>query len=420
MSMEPQQQFSHISKEKKWSPHGGRCLEDKADIVSHCATCQLWLCEDCAKIDHTGPSCMLIPQHETLLQMMQSSRTDAQNTCRSLQHFKREIVTYQEQLQSCKAIMESALDCIKKEEKRLEKVAEESTEAEANIRKIVEDKTHTDLPESLSVLQSLGMAMSQSQKWVKGVLSTLLDDKTHKLSKELLVTTVQLHLASAENRACREVLALHTINSSPVCSKIKTDGVRLFIHSLEYMTPPSGARGLQLDCVKKCMDKTSTLTFLDLTWGKSASGRVFIRLLGQISRAQNFLKMCTGENGPSFRGTRFHRMWWKGQPGEHIWAGDYDKGDGSGGILPSDLSEDNEKYPESCHKLPITAGLVAGTYVKQCNSSIFRIYTKESKDTMEDAAFGRVEFGLQVLDAAIKHNKITDITISDCGIIIEP
>lgn len=168
------------------------------------------------------------------------------------------------------------------------------------------------------------------------------------------------------------------------------------------------------------MDRTSTLTFLDLNWPGSTEGRVFIRLLGKSSRAQNFLRMCTGENGPSFRGTCFHRVWWKGCPGEHVWAGDYDERDGSGGILPSDGFGRSEGNPESCHRLPITAGLVAGSYGKQNNSSIFRIYTKDSKDALEEAAFGRVEFGLQILDAAIRHKNITDVTISDCGVVIEP
>lgn len=168
------------------------------------------------------------------------------------------------------------------------------------------------------------------------------------------------------------------------------------------------------------MDKTSTLTFLDLSWRGSAESRVFIRLFAKSSRAQNFLRMCTGENGPSFRGTRFHRVWWKGSPGEHVWAGDYDEGNGSGGILPSDGFGRSEENPESCHRLPITAGLVAGTYGKQNSSSIFRIYTKDSKDAQEEAAFGRVEFGLQILDAAIRQNNITDIKISDCGVVIEP
>lgn len=60
------------------------------------------------------------------------------------------------------------------------------------------------------------------------------------------MATVLLHLASAGSGSSREVLALHMINSSPVCSRIKTDGVRLYMHSLMFTTPPSGARGIQV------------------------------------------------------------------------------------------------------------------------------------------------------------------------------
>lgn len=173
----------NIHTEKRWSPHGGRCLDVNAGITFHCATCQLWLCEDCGKIDHTGPFCTLTPHHETLSQMIQSCKTEAGNVCRNLQLSKREIVTYGDRLQACKAIMESCMDCIKKEEKRLEQVTKECNDAEANIRKVVEDKTHRDLPQSLSMLQSLGVTLSQSQKLMQGLLSTLLDDKAFKLSK---------------------------------------------------------------------------------------------------------------------------------------------------------------------------------------------------------------------------------------------
>lgn len=172
-----------IQNKKRWSPHGGRCLDVNAGISYHCATCQLWLCEDCGKIDHTGPYCTLTPHHETLSQMLQSCKTEAGNVCRNLQKSKREMVTYGDRLQACKAIMESCLDCIKKEEKRLEQATKKCNDAEAHIRKVVDDITPRSLPQSLSVLRSLEETLYQSQKWVQGILSTLLDDKAFKLSK---------------------------------------------------------------------------------------------------------------------------------------------------------------------------------------------------------------------------------------------
>lgn len=165
------------------------------------------------------------------------------------------------------------------------------------------------------------------------------------------------------------------------------------------------------------MDSASALTFLDLSWGGS-HGRVYIRLTGDSMRGRQFLILCTGEEGPSFRNTHFHRVWWKGLPGEHVWGGDYDQSDGSGGTQVKN-ADVNEMPSEAGRKLPITAGLVAGRYEKKNISSIFRIFTKDAKDVEEEAAFGQVEYGLQFFVDAINHNNIQDVIISDCGIVIE-
>lgn len=168
-----------------------------------------------------------------------------------------------------------------------------------------------------------------------------------------------------------------------------------------------------------CIDNGSALTFLDLSWGGQFRGRVYIRMTGKTTRGLQFVMLCTGEKGPSFLNSHFHRIWWKGLPGEHIWGGDVDKGDGSGGMSLIGNVDGNAKLAESCWKMPITAGLVAGRYETKNASSIFRIYTKDAKDAEEEAAFGRVEYGLQFIDAAVNWNNIKDVVVSDCGVVIE-
>lgn len=107
-------------------------------------------------------------------------------------------------------------------------------------------------------------------------------------------------------------------------------------------------------------------------------------------------------------------------PGESLWAGDHDRGDGGGGTLPTELIHETKELLEKKTKMPVTAGLVAGRYGKS-NSTIFRVYTKQSSDALEEAGFGRVEYGLHILKDALKNNKnITDLTISGCGMVMEP
>ena len=103
-----------------------------------------------------------------------------------------------------------------------------------------------------------------------------------------------------------------------------------------------------------------------------------------------------------------------------MWAGDHDTGDGSGGRIPEEILCETNKLPENKTKIAVTAGLVAGRYGKS-NSTIFRMYTKGSDDAMEEAAFGRVEYGFHILKDVLEVNKnITDIMISGCGVVVEP
>lgn len=110
-------------------------------------------------------------------------------------------------------------------------------------------------------------------------------------------------------------------------------------------------------------------------------------------------------------------MWWKGLPGEHVWTGDYEKGDGSGG--KTQLSSSSQVQVPAGREIPISAGLVAGRYEKENLSSIFRIYTREEKEVRDEAGFGQVEFGLDLVKEAIKLRDISDVMISDCGLVLE-
>ena len=159
------------------------------------------------------------------------------------------------------------------------------------------------------------------------------------------------------------------------------------------------------------------LVFLDLSWGGKSHGRLYIRLTGDTLRGRQFICLCTGEEGISFRGTPFHRVWWKGLPGEHVWTGDYENYDGSGGRIHS-ISSSQLQVPAG-QETTIFAGLVAGRYEKENFSSIFRIYTRGEKEATDEAGFGQVEFGLDVVEEAIRLRNISEVMISECGLVLE-
>ncbi|XP_045583189.1 uncharacterized protein [Procambarus clarkii] len=400
------------------SPHASKCLEAGATVSSFCVSCQAWVCYQCSKIDHGKRECYLTSVDETVSEMKQVKKSRADAVCKTLRESSNEIRNYHEKLETCLIAMHITVDCIKREQKRVEDILQEGKVTEAKVQSVSAGLSGANnLPNMLKVFKTVDDSISASQQWASNTDLTPMDQNSNMLLKELLYTMVQLHSASGGGPNTG-VLASTTINSTPVYANLVCEGKRIHVHSLQQLYPTSGTRAVPLKFVKFCIDSTSALTFLDLSWGCSFRGRVYIRLIGNTVRGRQFLKLCTGEMGPSFHNSHFHRVWWKGLPGEHIWGGDYDQGNGSGGTSIMESTE-NEKSHAFGRKSPVIAGLVAGCYEKEKPSSLFRIYTKDDKSADEEAAFGQVEYGLNVIDAALTQNNINDVVISDCGVVIE-
>ena len=131
-----------------------------------------------------------------------------------------------------------------------------------------------------------------------------------------------------------------------------------------------------------------------------------------------FVAMCSGENHRSYLGTGFHRISWKGLPGEHIWGGDYKYCTGSGGKSVLSIDEINN-LSVSPTKSKITKGLVAGRNGVNDYSTIFRIYLQSSNKGTENFSIGQVESdGFDFIKFAIGNEGIDNLIIGDCGIVI--
>lgn len=403
----------------KMSPHGGRCLEARAEIAMHCAHCDLWLCKDCSRIDHKHPECLLMPYQDTLREMKQAIGAKVKSTENSLEEFSCKAKLYDTKLKSCASLMEMTLDCLKKEQTHLAGLRDHSQKMEQDLRDLRSENPSSDLEEALDFLKGMETATSVMWKWTTDASAILKGDQVFSLSKILLQTAVQMHMHLGIQRN-GGLVAVHNINGVSATFPVEKDGGRLLVHagSTQNRPPQAGCRLVKLEHIKSCIDPSCALTFLDISLRGQLLGRVFIRLLGCTKQSRCFLMMCTGETGCNYLNTRFHRLWWSNQPGEHMWVGDYDHRDGSGGTLHPEILHEIKELPEKKTQVAITQGLVAGRYGK-CNSSIFRVYTRSS-DTVEEAAFGRVEYGLNILKDALQYKEsITEIVISACGMVIE-
>ncbi|XP_050693892.1 uncharacterized protein LOC126984308 isoform X5 [Eriocheir sinensis] len=191
-------------------------------------------------------------------------------------------------------------------------------------------------------------------------------------------------------------------------ARISLEAGRPCLHVLTDHPPPLGAATLQVNQVVP--PSPPCTVFLDLSWPGRAPRRVHIRLSPDTQRGRQFLMLCTGQRGPSYRGTRLYDVWWKGEPGEYVFGGDYESNDGEGEcvLLPG--------LEEGVKGRPWRAGDVWG----RGRQGMFTITTRDEEDDVWPCCcvFGEVLEGLHVVAEAAQHSDIKEMTVVDCGVVL--
>lgn len=207
------------------------------------------------------------------------------------------------------------------------------------------------------------------------------------------------------------VFAIHHQKGRSRHASISLEDGRLFLHSLQDQPLPSRAVTLQMD--EMVPVTLPCLVFLDLEWPGSALRRVLVRLSPDTPRGRQFLLLCTGQLGPCYANTRLWQVRNKGQPGEHVYGGDYEYNDGTGGaaLLPH---LDNSEYQRSRR-----AGVVWGAWCGvPARGAVFCITTRDRRDGGGSCVFGEVVGGLEDVIEAAKHNPIWEVIVVDCGVVL--
>ncbi|XP_045599945.2 peptidyl-prolyl cis-trans isomerase-like [Procambarus clarkii] len=208
------------------------------------------------------------------------------------------------------------------------------------------------------------------------------------------------------------VLAVQEDQDGRRSARITLQDGQLFLHSLLHQPTPAHAHTLQESEVVGVLEPSCTLAFLDLGWAGSTRGRVTIRLTPDTPLARQFVLLCTGQRGHTYRNTKLLGVGHKGEPWEWVVGGDYKSNDGEGGapLLP-DLQG---QYRRSAR-----AGAVCARYVPRGpRCSQFAITTRDRVAVQWSDVFGDVVSGLDVVRAAVNHSDITEVTVVDCGVVL--
>ncbi|XP_069180681.1 tripartite motif-containing protein 59-like isoform X2 [Procambarus clarkii] len=203
-------------------------------------------------------------------------------------------------------------------------------------------------------------------------------------------------------------------------ARITLQDGQLYLHPLLRQPTPAHAHTIQESDVVGVLDPSCTLAFLDLGWAGSTRGRVTIRLTPDTPLARQFVLLCTGQRGHTYRNTKLLMVVDKGRPGERVVGGDYEINDGHGGapLLP-DL---RGQYRQSRQAGAVRSWSVMVSRwwpLGDPTSAQFVITTRDRQAGHQGpGVFGDVVSGLDVVRAAVNHSDITEVTVVDCGVVL--
>ncbi|XP_069191086.1 tripartite motif-containing protein 59 [Procambarus clarkii] len=280
---------------------------------------------------------------------------------------------------------------------------------------------HTSVKVQETIREALEMTTTETGATANpihlGDSASSIMNKVQEITEEI----IQKQLTVEDLRRMREpvkrlveagrVLAVQEDQDGRRSARITLQDGQLYLHPLLHQPTPAHAHTLQESEVVGVLDPSCTLAFLDLGWAGSTRGRVTIRLTPDTPLARQFVLLCTGQRGHTYRNTKLLRVWDKGQPGERVVGGDYESNDGHGGApLLSDLQG---QYRESGR-----AGVVR-SWREATMTAQFGITTRDRQDSCQWLyVFGDVVSGLDVVRAAVNHSDITEVTVVDCGVVL--
>lgn len=169
--------------------------------------------------------------------------------------------------------------------------------------------------------------------------------------------------------------------------------------------------------------------FLDIEIDEfGPAGRIVIELYKDdcVRTANNFMRLCTGENGTGvmgqplhLKGSRFHRI----IPGFVCQGGDIVNNDGTSGDSVYGKYFDDETFANKCgvHAAPGIVSM-ANTGPNTNNSQFFFCLEELPHLNNKHVVFGRVREGLEVvkvmeLCGSVSGHTARDVIIADCGLV---
>ena len=188
---------------------------------------------------------------------------------------------------------------------------------------------------------------------------------------------------------------------------------RLLLHTLR--PGKDGCLVIPHEFTKGFFDSRKRTVFLQVGTEDESFGFLYFKLLNDTKFSDQFLAMCLGVKGVSYRGNLFFAY---DEERNSLKSGDYQNNDGTGGTaVISGLGDNFESTYE--YKPP------RGTLIANPISTRFEIVTSSRYDGKDRyGMFGRhgivghLNHGVHILEKLVKVKKEKKVIIKDCGAFI--
>ncbi|KAL7631333.1 UNVERIFIED_CONTAM: hypothetical protein RMT77_018368 [Armadillidium vulgare] len=203
----------------------------------------------------------------------------------------------------------------------------ENTKKKFNDRNEIISMKKSRISSSLKVLDKLEELMvSQGQKFntvnAKNMLNELDEElkKTYDVvSYDYVKSSASILLSNFEDSASylmeihkrvqnkENVFAVYKIKDEIKYGETSLFENKLFFHSLSLTEVPKDSSLIWFDELKQCANKENFYTFLSICCNENNVSLVLIIEMFDRQLSHHFIKLCTGESGPSYKGTSFQK-----------------------------------------------------------------------------------------------------------------
>ncbi|KAK3863767.1 hypothetical protein Pcinc_030489 [Petrolisthes cinctipes] len=379
------------------SIHDGLCEMHGSYKIFQCITCSVWVCRDCTAVNHSPSTCTLMAAQDALDNMKETKQIQTSNlklnctkhlTLLNSYHVKLEHQRHQQQsnllkLQEINRAPESCIKALKEEQQRVNKRLYEGqrilTEMDTSLRQLMGFNTTNTLTQGCQYIQKM---VDELETWLLTSKQMLLDSSTAiQADKEQKVNLILEVMKCPAN---------HPLGP----------GAQIFIHINKY----NCVRQL----VKQNSDGVPTKTFLDLHCRELVGGRVYVSLDEDPGMGIVYAVRCSGEGGRSYRHTRLHSVLNRGKTDHERVVGGTD--------LINDPVIEMEIGPRrkiTLGKDKVSLGTVQG-------DPVFLLWHSPSpwNGMSSSVVIGTLSDGTDLVRQAAMHNPVTEVLVSDCGLML--